>query len=270
MAGSWPWARWARPTGMHAGRSPPRNRTRAPAPLRASCQRRLPGPTVGAARSRQARRVARRVASRDPGPVAAPSASDAGTGCAPASRSITRCRGCGRAPRCRPGRRDRAATRRPGRGARLLHRHRPRRPPAARRRGAVAQHPQRRLGAKALRYAEAGCPRYWVVDPDEPSPTVWELRAGRYVQVLHVVGDDTAHVAGPLPVRFCSRPGEVTLPDPGEGRPSAAGRTGQPLREGRREHICHSRPRAWDCPSDRTFGGREHATGSLSCMAPGA
>jgi Uma2 family endonuclease len=44
------------------------------------------------------------------------------------------------------------------------------------------------LNLKKARYEAAGCPSYWVVDPDVPSLTAWELRDGRYVEMAHVVG----------------------------------------------------------------------------------
>ena len=31
------------------------------------------------------------------------------------------------------------------------------------------------LSLERVRYQTAGCPSYWVIDPDEPSITVWEL-----------------------------------------------------------------------------------------------
>ncbi|WP_298446674.1 Uma2 family endonuclease, partial [Gordonia sp. (in: high G+C Gram-positive bacteria)] len=37
------------------------------------------------------------------------------------------------------------------------------------------------LTLKKDRLARAGCPHYWVVDPDEPSITAWSLRDGEYV-----------------------------------------------------------------------------------------
>lgn len=36
------------------------------------------------------------------------------------------------------------------------------------------------LLTKRSRYEAAGCPSYWVVDPDEPSVTAWDLAEGAY------------------------------------------------------------------------------------------
>ena len=46
------------------------------------------------------------------------------------------------------------------------------------------------LTLKRSRYETAGCPSYWVVDPDEPALTAWELRDGDYVEVAHVLGGE--------------------------------------------------------------------------------
>lgn len=45
-------------------------------------------------------------------------------------------------------------------------------------------------GLKRSRYEAAGCPSYWVVDPDEPSLTAWQIEDGRYVETAHVVGHE--------------------------------------------------------------------------------
>src|SRR5699024_2011909 len=42
------------------------------------------------------------------------------------------------------------------------------------------------LALKHARYAEAGCPTYWIVDPDIPSLTVFELAHGQYTERAHV------------------------------------------------------------------------------------
>jgi hypothetical protein len=57
------------------------------------------------------------------------------------------------------------------------------------------------LTLKRSRYDAAGCPAYWVLDPDEPSLTAWELRDGRYVEVASVAGDDTFEASRPFAVR---------------------------------------------------------------------
>lgn len=51
------------------------------------------------------------------------------------------------------------------------------------------------LGSKRLLYEAAGVPAYWIIDPDEPSATVLELRGNRYTEAGRVVGDDAWHDA---------------------------------------------------------------------------
>jgi Uma2 family endonuclease len=59
-------------------------------------------------------------------------------------------------------------------------------------------------------YREAGIPSYWIVDPDGPSVTVFELaRDGSYQETLFVEDDETCAVARPFPVRF--RPADLVL-----------------------------------------------------------
>ena len=53
---------------------------------------------------------------------------------------------------------------------------------------------------KKARFELAGTPSFWVVDPDEPSLTVWELHDGEYAEIAHVVGDDTFAASLPFPV----------------------------------------------------------------------
>lgn len=55
---------------------------------------------------------------------------------------------------------------------------------------------------KRDRLLSAGCPSYWLVDPDEPAVTVLELRAGTYEQVAHVAGDEAVELTAPFPVRL--------------------------------------------------------------------
>jgi Uma2 family endonuclease len=56
------------------------------------------------------------------------------------------------------------------------------------------------LTLKRSRYEAAGCPSYWVVDPDRPSVTVWELREESYAEVAHAEGDEVLEVATPFPI----------------------------------------------------------------------
>ncbi|MFD1506389.1 Uma2 family endonuclease [Georgenia yuyongxinii] len=56
------------------------------------------------------------------------------------------------------------------------------------------------LHLKRARYEAAGTPSYWVVDPDEPALTAWELIEGRYVRVAHVAGEETFTATAPFAV----------------------------------------------------------------------
>lgn len=64
------------------------------------------------------------------------------------------------------------------------------------------------LTLKRSRFEAAGCGVYWVIDPDEPSLTAWLLRAGAYVEVAHVRGDEAYTATEPFPVVV--RPSELT------------------------------------------------------------
>jgi Uma2 family endonuclease len=56
------------------------------------------------------------------------------------------------------------------------------------------------LMLKRSRYEAAGCPSYWVVDPDVPSIIAWELRDGVYELVGDVSGDEPLSLEQPYPV----------------------------------------------------------------------
>jgi len=57
------------------------------------------------------------------------------------------------------------------------------------------------LTVKRDRFRAAGTPSYWVVDPDEPSLTAWELAAdGAYAEVARVTGGETARLTRPYDV----------------------------------------------------------------------
>lgn len=60
---------------------------------------------------------------------------------------------------------------------------------------------------KKDRLERAGCARYWVVDPEEPSITAWALTDGAYRQVARAVGDETFELAEPFDV--CMVPAEL-------------------------------------------------------------
>ena len=67
----------------------------------------------------------------------------------------------------------------------------------------VLSHSSRRYDRllKSSRYAEAGVPRYWIVDPDKPSLEVYDLDdTGGYTLTGTAEGDGTLTVTGPLRV----------------------------------------------------------------------
>jgi Uma2 family endonuclease len=51
---------------------------------------------------------------------------------------------------------------------------------------------------KRDRLRRAGCPHYWVLDPDQPSLTAWTLKDDEYVEAAHAVGDTPAHLTEPF------------------------------------------------------------------------
>ncbi|MGO2634198.1 MAG: Uma2 family endonuclease [Galactobacter sp.] len=55
---------------------------------------------------------------------------------------------------------------------------------------------------KKDRLQRAGCPHYWVIDPDEPSITAWTLVDGTYQEVAHVTDGEAFRVEDPFPVSF--------------------------------------------------------------------
>jgi Uma2 family endonuclease len=59
------------------------------------------------------------------------------------------------------------------------------------------------LNLKRARYEEAGCPSYWVIDPEVPALTAWVLRGSTDVEAGHVVGDETFTAESPVTVRVC-------------------------------------------------------------------
>jgi Uma2 family endonuclease len=65
------------------------------------------------------------------------------------------------------------------------------------------------LMLKFSRLEAAGCPAYWVVDPDTPELIAWELRDGTYAQVAKVTGDEIARLTVPFEVSVV--PADLTL-----------------------------------------------------------
>lgn len=56
------------------------------------------------------------------------------------------------------------------------------------------------LELKRARYRAAGCPAYWVVDPDDLELRAWELRDGEYIAVAHVTGSEGYAASHPFAV----------------------------------------------------------------------
>lgn len=61
------------------------------------------------------------------------------------------------------------------------------------------------LTTKRRRYERMGCQAYWVLDPREPSLTVWELGPSGYGQTGPVTGDDSLRVEHPFPLTLVPR-----------------------------------------------------------------
>ncbi|WP_156366624.1 Uma2 family endonuclease [Microbacterium sp. No. 7] len=55
---------------------------------------------------------------------------------------------------------------------------------------------------KKERLERAGCPHYWVVDPDAPSIVAWDLVDGTYRETAGAAGDEHFEVTTPFPVAF--------------------------------------------------------------------
>lgn len=58
------------------------------------------------------------------------------------------------------------------------------------------------LNLKRARFEAAGCPAYWVVDPDVPSITAWALRDGSYVEVATCAAAEVFTSVEPCAVSF--------------------------------------------------------------------
>lgn len=56
------------------------------------------------------------------------------------------------------------------------------------------------INHKRARLERAGCPDYWVVDPDVPSVTAWTLVDGAYHQVAHAEADHAFEATTPFPI----------------------------------------------------------------------
>lgn len=58
---------------------------------------------------------------------------------------------------------------------------------------------------KRDRLQQAGCPSYWLVDPEGPSVTVLELEDGLYVEVARSTGAEEVTVAAPYPMTLVAQ-----------------------------------------------------------------
>lgn len=67
------------------------------------------------------------------------------------------------------------------------------------------------LDLKRACYQRAGCPSYWVLDPDGPSLVAWDLVDRAYVEIARVGPDESWSAAQPFPVEI--RPADL-LADP--------------------------------------------------------
>jgi Uma2 family endonuclease len=57
------------------------------------------------------------------------------------------------------------------------------------------------LNLKRARYEAAGCPSYWVIDPEAPPAiTAWELHDGAYVEVASATAGELFTAAHPFPI----------------------------------------------------------------------
>lgn len=59
------------------------------------------------------------------------------------------------------------------------------------------------LELKRAKFAAAGCPHYWVIDPDEPRIRCWRLQHGEeYAEIASVAGASWLELTDPFPVRL--------------------------------------------------------------------
>jgi Uma2 family endonuclease len=58
------------------------------------------------------------------------------------------------------------------------------------------------LELKRAKLEEAGCPNYWLVDPDIPTLRCLALRNRRYVETHSLAGEEFAELAEPYPIRL--------------------------------------------------------------------
>ena len=56
------------------------------------------------------------------------------------------------------------------------------------------------LNLKKAAFERAGVQSYWVVDPERPSITAWQLIDGAYAEAAAAEGDETLQVDAPFPL----------------------------------------------------------------------
>ena len=61
------------------------------------------------------------------------------------------------------------------------------------------------LTTKRSRYERLGCRAYWVLDPHEPSLTVWQLGPSGYGRTGHVSVDESLRLEHPFPLTLVPR-----------------------------------------------------------------
>jgi Uma2 family endonuclease len=67
------------------------------------------------------------------------------------------------------------------------------------------------LELKRAKFAEAGCPHYWVVDPNEPHVRCWALDGGEdYVEIASVSGEQPLQLTEPFSILL--RPADLVSP----------------------------------------------------------
>lgn len=56
------------------------------------------------------------------------------------------------------------------------------------------------LSIKKERLSRAGCPCYWVIDPERPTLLAWQLRGRTYELVAEATGSQEVQLTAPFPV----------------------------------------------------------------------
>ena len=56
---------------------------------------------------------------------------------------------------------------------------------------------------KKAAYERFGVASYWIIDPEQPSLAVYELRGNSYVEIAYAEGEQTVRLDNPFPVDVC-------------------------------------------------------------------